>query len=191
MKKTVAIIGAVVVVLILGGAVGAVLISTNKSTAPSSSKAPVQEPFTAKAVDACKVLTQEIATTYLGETPTESSVPQTMEYSEDIAVSNCAFTTKFVVGQPDSLRSVSLFARTAKTQAGATANQRTFTDQLPEGAQKVTGYGTEAFWDPTLGQLSILKNNNWYIVTGGQSTYPEKRTFDDAKKLADLIISQL
>jgi hypothetical protein len=143
-----------------------------------------------KIVDACKVLTPEIAAHYLGETPETSDTSSTEASSDDINVSNCAYSTKFVIGQPASLRSASLLARSAKTNDGVDSNKNVFIDQRPAGAETISGYGNDAFWNPSTGQLNILKNNNWYIVQAG-GTSPASRTVADAKKLADLVIGDL
>ncbi len=191
MKKNMIVIAGVAVVVAVVGGIAATLLIGNKGASTDSAKEPAQDGFAAKVIEACDVLTVDIATTQLGETPTKESIPQTMEYSEDIAVSNCSYTTKFVVGQPDSLRSVSLFARSAKTTTGAEANETAVTGQAPTDAQTVDGYGDAAYWSPSLGQLNVLKSNNWYIFASGSSTDPTKRTLESAKKLADELLKKL
>ena len=182
------IISIVAIIVVVGGGVAAwgLLGKKESSTSTDSSQAS----FSAKIIDACKVLTPEIAAQYLGETPETSDTPSTDASSDDINVSNCAYSTKFVIGQPASLRSASLLARSAKTQAGADSNKSVFIDQRPAGAETISGYGNDAFWTPLMGQLNILKGDNWYIVQVG-GTSPTSRTLADAKKLADLVIGDL
>lgn len=182
------IITIAVVIIVAGGAITAWSLLGKKDASTDANSS--QPAFSAKIIDACKVLKPEIATHYLGETPETSDTPSVEASSDDVNVSNCAYSTKFIVGQPASLRSASLLARSAKTQDGVDSNKNAFTNQRPAGAETVAGYGNDAFWNPSMGQLNILKNNNWYIVQAG-GTSPTNRTVADAKKLADLVIGDL
>ena len=56
--------------------------------------------------------------------------------------------------------------------------------------QKVTGFGDDAYWDPTYGQLNILAHNNWYILSIG-GLRPTDKTLTSAKTFATRIISRL
>lgn len=67
--------------------------------------------------------------------------------------------------------------RSAKDSAGAASNKSVFTSAgMPSGAQVVQGYGDNAYWDPSLYQLNILKGNNWYILTNYTGTAPANGT---------------
>lgn len=182
------IISIVAIIVVVGGVMAWSLLGKKDSSTNTDSGQTLS--FSAKIIDACKVLTPEIATQYLGETPETSETPSTEASSDDINVSNCAYSTKFVIGQPASLRSASLLVRSAKTQDGADSNENVFTDQRPAGVETVSGYGNDAFWNPSIGQLNILKNNNWYIIQAG-GVSPTNRTSADAKKLTDLLIGDL
>jgi hypothetical protein len=60
----------------------------------------------------------------------------------------------------------------------------------PADAESVSGYGDSAYWDAKHGQLDILKNNSWYILTFGPVT-PSDRSLEQTKQLADSLIDKL
>ena len=190
MKKNVVLIVIVAIVLVLAAGAAVAFMNKKKVNDTSSNTQSSSARFSPKIVDACVVLTPQIATAYFGEVPEKSDTPSSQTSSDDINVSNCSYSTKFVIGQAGKMRTAGLLARSAKTQVGADSNKSEFTDQRPQDAQSVSGYGNDAFWSPTYGQLNILKGNNWYIIQAGYTTLAS-RTLDDAKKLADQLQSQL
>lgn len=191
-KKVGVIIALVAIVVVAGGGIVAYsVMNKNKAPSISAQEGSRNTVFLSKQVDACKVLNTDVAASYLGETPDMSDAPSSQTSSDDVAVSNCSYVTKYAVGQPDgSMRSASLFARSAKTEEGAKSNKSQFGEQKPADAQDVSGYGDSAYWAPAYGQLNILKHHNWYIISAG-STNITKRTVDDARKLADSIVDRL
>ncbi len=184
MKKGLIIVAAVLV-LIIGGTIVATLQRTTSTTTPTGTQSPAGE---AKIVSACKVLTPEVASAYLGQKVSSDQAPDTT--GDDIVVSSCTYTTAYVAGQPDSIKSVNLLARSAKSSAGADTNASVFGAQRPGDAETVEGLGDDAFWSPSTGQLNVYKNSNWYIITAGNALY-NKRTVDEAKQLTDKIIENL
>ncbi len=137
---------------------------------------------------ACAVLTQEIAKSVLGSVG-EETPPPPENSNDDVSVTSCV-RANAVTGL-DRPMSVSLLMRVAKSVTGAKANESVFqAGGLPSGAMEVSGYGDAAFWNPTFGQLNILKGGNWYIVSSGPID-PKKHTLEGTKPLADAIIGQL
>ena len=63
-----------------------------------------------------------------------------------------------------------------------------FRAERPTGAIALTGFGDDAYWDPTLAQLHVLKGHNWAIITSGPSTIKE-RSIDQAKKSPRLLLA--
>jgi hypothetical protein len=182
MKKLILIIVAVVV---LGGG-AAVLITHKKNTTNTSSNStsttsptPSNEKF--KIVEACTAFTQADAEAVLGA-GSKAGTNTGDTNTDDISVSTCSYTG------PNSTVA-SLLARSAKTVDGASSNMTQFAS-LPSTAVSVSGYGDKAYWDSTYGQLNILRNNNWYILSAG-AVKPADKSIDVAKKMADQIISKL
>ncbi len=137
-----------------------------------------------QAKTACDLLTQEVAKSVLGSVAGEAG-PAQDNRSADIALSSCVRANN--VARLDQARSASLIMRVARTETGSQSNAAAFEPAaLPGGAQSVSGYGDKAFWNPTLGQLSILDDHNWYVLSIGP-TNPAKHTLADAEKLADAI----
>ncbi len=177
-KKVIAAVG---VVIVLIGA-GLVLVnkkdnsstsSSNESTSSSSSKY--------KIVNACEVFTLADAQAVLGSSAQAGTSDGSATESDDISVSTCTYTAPGIAA--------TLLARSAKTADGTTSNNGQFAT-LPSTGTDVQGYGDKAYWDSAYGQLNILKNNNWYILSNGPIR-AENNTVESAKKLADQIISRL
>ncbi len=161
------------------------------SSNPATATNQIQSGDEFKGVDACTVLTQDVATQILGADNKKGDTSAGNVSTDALSVSNCTYSTNYTVGQPiSSVKAVSILVRAAKNSTGKDSNNNSFGPGRPAGAQTVSGYGDDAFWNPTYGQLNILKHNNWYILSSGSSSLTT-RTLDDAKKLADLLIDKL
>lgn len=178
MKKTYIIIAVAIVVLAAGGVAIAVLQGKNTSTTPSSNK----EGFTA--YDACRFLTKEKAAELLGTSATLGQEPSPSN-SDDLKVTNCVYNNN--AGNFKDIVSVSMLVRSPLTKTGAESNAETFADASIVGDAAVNGYGEKAMWNTTTGQLNILKDKSWIIITFGK-VQANTRTLDDAKKAADLLL---
>ena len=148
------------------------------------------------AVDACDVLTDSVATQVLGAGATKGDTAAGSASSDDVSVSNCAYTLKAVNGgsvleQVQGTHAAGLLVRAAKSQTGAESNKGQFGSAKPAGVENVSGYGDSAYWNPQFGQLNILKGGNWYILSNYVGTNPTKGTLDQAKQLADALKSNL
>jgi hypothetical protein len=136
--------------------------------------------------EACDYLTQASANTLLGDGAQNGSLNADSS-SGDVHVSTCTYTSK-----ADSLEAVqqmktaSMLLRAPLTEAGAESNEVPFGSR-PDGAQDVDGYGDDAYWDPGMGQLNVLKDGAWLIISNGKSR-PGDRTLAEAKQLADIVV---
>ncbi|MBX4188587.1 hypothetical protein KW792_00625 [Candidatus Saccharibacteria bacterium] len=143
-----------------------------------------------KANRACQIFTLSDARTLLGESAKTGQSPADAT-SPDLNVSTCTYTQPNGTGVPVSERkSASLLARIPKTEKGTNSNQSEFGPLKPTTVQDVPGYGEQAFWDADHGQLNILKNNNWYILSFG-SVSPDQRSLQETQQMADLLIVKL
>ncbi len=187
MKKLLPVLAAIIVIV---GAVTAFFVLKKDDTGSSSdNKASIVQEVKDSAYTgdkkACDVLTADDATKVLGTTAQAGST-NSDEPTEgpDVVVSTCTYSDgSSAIGQS---KTVSVLVRAAKSTDGAESNTSQFGDQKPSGAQEVTGYGEAAFWNPAFGQLNVLKNGNWYILSNG-SIKAADRTVDQAKQLADVI----
>ena len=166
MKK---IVAAVAAVIVLAGVAIVVLGSKGKTDGTDASTASASY----KTVKACDVFTDSVAAQVLGASYVKGTVTDPTS-SDDIVFDNCIYTAGPEANPPHS---TSVAVRSAKTSNGADSNKAMFTATgRPAGAEAVSGYGDAAYWDPGLGQLDILKGNNWYIVSNYTGTSPANGT---------------
>ena len=177
-KLTVGIIGGVVVIV----GVSAIFIARNSST----DDATVSDMKTGKsetiklgdnavvAVDACSVLTEAVAKNILGEGAEKADLSAAGQTStKDVSVSNCVYTAKIdptAAVRMSNTKGVSLLIRSGKTKDGTDSNKGQFGSQKPTGVQDVAGLGEAAYFNPQFGQLNVLKNGNWYIISNYSGT---------------------
>lgn len=147
--------------------------------------------ITVKKVKACDILTKEVAQD-LVKNINQSNVNSSETKSNDILVSQCTYTQTQMQNKKTTqkLQTVSLLARSALTKQGADSNSAIFGENTPIGSKKIGGYGDAAFWSPATGQLNILKNQNWYILTVGVNE-AKNRSLSETQKFANKIKDQL
>lgn len=156
----------------------------DKTTGPTAAQQPV-----AKTNMACQIFTAADAKALLGSSA--QGGPGPVESSPDLAVSSCSYSQSGGSGAGVSAReSASLLVRAPKTDRGRTSNVNALGPLRPSGVEDVSGYGDSAYWDGQHGQLNILKNNNWYVLSYG-SAAPANRSLDQAKQLADKLLARM
>jgi len=140
---------------------------------------------------ACAIFSLADAKQLLGDTA-KGGATNNQTSSDDLAVSSCSYSQDAGANVPisSSNKSASLLVRAPKTSAGNRSNQNEFGPLKPAEAQPVNGYGDSAYWDAQYGQLNILKNNTWYILSYGPIT-PASRTLGQTQQLADILISKM
>lgn len=187
------IIGAALV----AAAVAGILIARDNSqdhsdkTASSAAQSTAIDHSTAfPSIKACSIFTLADAKQVLGDTA-KGGASGANTSSSDLEVSMCSYSQTSGSSAPVSAtKAASLLVRAPKTGAGTISNQSQFGALKPADSQPVPGYGDNAYWDPQYGQLNILKHNAWYILSNGPIT-PVDRTLDQAKLLADILISKM
>jgi len=193
MKKFLVFLG---VVVVIGGGVGLVILTRpNTAHAPQApaSSTKTTAASTAGGKTACTIYTAADAQKLLGSTTQAgSSNADTPTESDAIKVSTCTYIqdTGDSLDSLKTAKTASLLVRAPKTQAGTDSNKAQFTTSKPAGVTDVPGYGDAAYWDPQFGQLNILKNNTWYILSYGTTTI-SSRTLDDGKQFAAILITKL
>jgi hypothetical protein len=162
--------------------------SSSKSDGGSNDGGAEDRSYPTQTAKACDVLTEQVAKDLLGSVGPQSPATPDVD-SPDIRVSTCIRIN--AASGVASTRSVSLLMRVAKSETGAESNEAVFAaGTVPAGAEDVSGYGEKAFWNPAVGQLNILDEGNWYILTAGPLD-TTKSKLADARKLADAIVDQL
>jgi hypothetical protein len=135
---------------------------------------------------ACDLLTLAEAKTLLG-TYTINPVNNTPVQSGNVTTSQCAYSD----GLADTSHAIAveINVRSAINDDGIKMNKAQFEAGKPTGAQDVTGIGDEAYFNPGLGQLNVLKETTWIIMSYGAAANPQGNTLADAEKLAKLILN--
>lgn len=187
MKKS-WILAAAVVLLVVAVA-GAIVMGGRSSGDDKPKTTPAGDSGQRDDKAACEYLTQSVADKVIGQPGSEKGALAPESSSDDIKVSVCTYTQN--LGEDASLesirnvRSVTLLVRAPLNEVGAESNKAPF--KTPGGATTaVTGYGQQAFWDAEAGQLNILSDDVWYILSVGKSRAAD-RTLDEAKAFADSI----
>jgi hypothetical protein len=192
MNKVVLIVTGVVIVVVSGVTIYIFSNKNNNSvTAKNTNNGQSQDVKTGSdvivAVDACDVLTENIAKQVLGDTAKNGEIPGGTS-TKDVTVSSCVYTARIDPNGKISIsntKGVSVLVRAAKTNTGAGTNKAQFSSAKPAGVQDVSGIGDAAYFDPQFGQLNILKGGNWYIVTNYAGS--TNGTVESNKLLANLL----
>jgi hypothetical protein len=134
---------------------------------------------------ACSIFTLDNAKKLLGDSTKATEIPAASASNDDIEVTQCFYQ------EPSGQHQANILVRGAKTDKGKAGNVDYFKGSTkPANVQDVNGYGEAAFWNPEFGQLHILKNGNWYILSFGPLA-PSERKLDDVRTLADTLINRL
>jgi hypothetical protein len=147
---------------------------------PAAKPAPQPSP---PATAACKLLTVAIARQVIGA----GAAPITGKddsATADIATTTCTYTNG-VLGSRNV--TVSLITNVALTSLGASENALVFGSDKPSGTADVQGIGQAAYWDPSVGQLNVLSENNWYIIRRDSGSPPASVGESDVDALARLL----
>jgi hypothetical protein len=137
--------------------------------------------------NACALLTLNEAKTLLGD-KTINGVNQTPVQSGDLTLSKCGYSD----GLPDVSNAVvaAIIVRSGINDAGIALNKAQFTAGKPSaGIQDVAGIGDSAYFNVGLGQLNILKDSTWIIVSYGSGSAPQGNSLADTEKLAKLVLN--
>jgi len=139
---------------------------------------------------ACQRFSLADAKQLIGSDAKAANNPIYESNGSDLYVSSCSYTESPLPGPPTSKKAAELLMRQPRTDKGNISNNNEFGPLKPADSQDVAGYGDAAFWDPDHGQLNILKDNIWYVLSIGLST-PSDRSLDNTKTMADLLSPKL
>jgi hypothetical protein len=134
-------------------------------------------------VQACDLFTVDDAKKIIGDNATRQEAGDKAAMSTlDVTLSLCMYA------DPELTHFASVTVRAPLTDAGAASNDTAFTGARPAGATDVSGYGDKAYFDPTLGQLSVLSHRTYLIFDNGDGS---GNTLADAQKVADAVLPRL
>lgn len=171
-----AVAGVIVVIGVL-----MLLFGSGKDESPTSSSSTGSNAVSsAKALDACELFTEAEAQEVMPGAKKGDQSPDAS--TEDINVSTCSYTNNATTVA--DIKVATVVARSALTDTGVDSNKAVFGEGMPAGSEMVTGYGSDAYFTPALGQLNVLKDNNWIIISYG-GTRPAENTLANAQLIAD------
>lgn len=168
---------------IIGTAVGllaifviALIIYNNRSTTPSVAYQPPR---------ACTLFTDSDAYTLLGnDVINKVNEPKVIS---NTATSTCSYTDRNPVG--DAMKLAAVAIKSGINDEGVTEITDSYTSKkAASNGDAVKGFGNDAYFDPTLGQLNVLNNRDWYIFSYGVGASPQSNTLEDAAKFARLVL---
>lgn len=135
---------------------------------------------------ACAIFTQEEAVELLGERASRSGGSEP-ELTGNFAVSRCGYSDG--ASEKDELKVAAISLRAAINDQGIEQNKTDFTaGQQDPGVEILTGIGDEAYFNAGSGQLNILSDKNWYILSYGVGSSPLSNTVEDAAEMAKFVV---
>jgi hypothetical protein len=137
-------------------------------------------------IKSCSLLTPAKAEQLLGDKVinTEKNDPV---ISGDTAISKCAYSDE----NPDqnSMAVAAIAVRSAINDNGIAQTKADFAASKPKtGIEIVSGVGDSAYFNQQNGQLNVLKDREWLIVSYGVGSEPETNTVEKAVQLVKLVL---
>jgi hypothetical protein len=179
-KQTWLLVGVAVLII----AIGAGYFVSKKHTKPTvSAQRNSSQTVAGPQVKACDIYTFNKAQEILGNgTKLSESSPDVK--SGNTLVSTCTYTDGST--SPKTLQVSTVLVRSSTDNSSIQG----FTSAKPADAVAISGFGDQAYWNPTLGQLNILKGKNWVIISSGSGAV-SGRTLEQPKQIAALIVGDL
>lgn len=136
-------------------------------------------------VSACALLTNAEAKELLGNAVIDNNSNKAT-VTGNRAVSKCAYTGS----NPATVaKNVAVAVKSAINDKGIQENKDDFALQKEANkVEVVTGVGDEAFFIPAIGQLNILSDKSWILITFGEGDDPSSNTLDDALKVSEKVL---
>lgn len=135
---------------------------------------------------ACELLKPAEAKELLGD-KTISSTAKNPVQSENVAVSSCGYTD----GNPEinDMTVAAINIRSGINEEGVEQNKREFRQGMPnKNIESIKDLGERAYFNQENGQLNILDDRNWIILSYGVGSSPESNSLENAITLAKKII---
>lgn len=135
---------------------------------------------------ACDLFNFSEARKHLGE-DVITSTTQSPILSNNTATSKCGYTD----GNPDMNGAIvaAIMVRSGVNDAGVQQNKAEFAAGKPTtNAEGVEDLGESAYFNTKLGQLNILDDKNWLILSYGVGSSPETNDLDKTTELAKEIL---
>lgn len=136
---------------------------------------------------ACNLLTMDEAKEFLGDLTINGVNPEPTQ-AGDIVTSRCGYSD----GKADTANAIviGVAIRSGINDAGIELNKAQFASGMPtDNVEVIKDLGDSAYFNKILGQLNILKQSTWIILSYGSNATPQLNTLEDAVKLADKVLN--
>jgi len=135
---------------------------------------------------ACDLFNSTEAKTLLGDKMIRSTMTDP-KLSGDMGTSACGYTN----GNPDmdNVIVAAINVRSGINDKGVEQNKTEFaTGKSIDTNEPVKDLGDSAYFNTKLGQLNVLEDRKWIILSYGVATAPETNTVEKAIELAKLVV---
>ena len=139
-----------------------------------------------KPTNACDLLTPAKAQDLLGD-GVISVDTKGATITGNVATSKCSYTDRSE--NQDSMKVAAVAVRSGINNDGVAQNKVDFaTSKANSTIITVDKLSDDAYFNRTLGQLNILDDKRWIIISYGVGATPQDNTVDDAIQLANIIL---
>ena len=135
---------------------------------------------------ACNLLTLDEAKEFLGDA-TINGVKGELTQVGDVVTSRCGYSD----GKADTANAVviAIAVRSGINDKGIEQNKTQFNNGMPtSNVEIIKDVGDSAYFNKTTGQLNILKQSTWVLLSYGPGASSASNTIEDAVKLADKVL---
>lgn len=136
---------------------------------------------------ACDLFTSDEARELLGGNAIKSSSKDPVQ-DQNTATSTCGYANGD--SNTETMKVAAVMIRSGVNDEGVEQNKTEFAAGKPqENVEDVKDLGDSAYFNKELGQLNILKDKMWIIVSNGVGSAPQANTLEDAVKLAKKVLN--
>lgn len=135
---------------------------------------------------ACDLLTPSEAQELLGE-KINSVDKNKPEIKENVAVSKCSYTD--LNTDLSQMIVAAVAVRSGINDEGTAQNKNEFTSaKAAKTSEKVPEFGENAFFNTSNGQLNVLRDHDWIVVSYGVGANPEQNTIEKVSELTRKVL---
>ena len=166
------------IIIFVAALIGIVVFATVKNT-PNIVYQPTK---------ACALFTPAEAKTLLGDSVIDVNAATKNEATleDDLATSRCSYTNGSIEAETTIVAAV--VVRSGINDNGVAKNKADFNKAKSiKGMEAVKAVGDGAFFNKVKGQLNILDDKKWIILSYGNGTKPEENTLEKSLELADKV----
>lgn len=134
---------------------------------------------------ACELLTAPEVREILGENALNTNNSQPV-VTKNTAISRCGYTN----GVDDAAKAIvaAIVVRSGVNDEGVLQNKKDFASNAPNYTA-VEDLGDDAYFDSETGQLNVIRDKEWIILSLGTADAPTLNSQEDTIKLAEKVLN--